>query len=199
MARNSDYDFAGKYTKEGAVGRWLVDRFYAALAELLQECSGPRHLEVGCGEGFSTQRVNASLPPDSRLFALDVEPRLVRAAAERNPGVRLCLGSAYDLPLRDGSFDTVLALEVLEHLETPDRALRELTRVARRWVVLSVPREPIWRLLNLTRLRYVGALGNTPGHLQHWSRRGFLAFVSRAGRVRAVRSPLPWTQVLLEC
>jgi len=59
-----------------------------------------------------------------------------------------------------------------------------------------VPREPIWRALNLARGKYVRDLGNTPGHLGHWSRRGFLELLGGRLEVVAVRTPLPWTMAL---
>jgi hypothetical protein len=58
-----------------------------------------------------------------------------------------------------------------------------------------VPREPIFRGCNLLAGRYVGALGNTPGHLNHWSARGFVRLVSRVAEVREVSNPFPWTTV----
>jgi hypothetical protein len=60
-----------------------------------------------------------------------------------------------------------------------------------------VPREPLWRGLNLARGAYVQSLGNTPGHVNHWSRRGFVRLLARHGRVIEVRSPFPWTMLLV--
>jgi hypothetical protein len=83
-------------------------------------------------------------------------------------------------------------------LDDPAKALAEVCRISKRWVIASVPREPIWCMLNLARLKYVAALGNTPGHLNHWSAGGFRKFVGRQADVRAQRTPLPWTMVLVE-
>ena len=99
------------------------------------------------------------------------------------------------LPFRDHAFDLVLAIEVLEHVAAPDDALREIVRVARADVLLSVPREPLWRIANMARGKYLSAYGNTPGHLQHWSRRAFVRLVDRHLEVTAVHSPPPWTMV----
>jgi hypothetical protein len=84
----------------------------------------------------------------------------------------------------------------LEHLDDPGAALETVGRLASPWAIVSVPREPLWRTLNLGRLKYVRDLGNTPGHLQHWSRRSFLRFLEARLNVVAVRSPLPWTMAL---
>jgi SAM-dependent methyltransferase len=106
--------------------------------------------------------------------------------------VRFACASAFELPFPDGEFDLVLFLEVLEHLPAPRLALDEARRVCRGELVASVPREPIWRVLNLVRGAYWRRLGNTPGHLQHWGRRSFLRLLRERWIVRNVATPTPW-------
>jgi hypothetical protein len=72
-----------------------------------------------------------------------------------------------------------------------------MARVAQRHLLVSVPREPLWRALNLARGAYVSHLGDTPGHLNHWSRRSFVRLLSRYGDLTEVRTPLPWTMALV--
>ena len=100
-------------------------------------------------------------------------------------------GDATTLPFPDDSFDLVLAIEVLEHVPTPDHALSELSRVCSGTFVASVPFEPIWRAGNIVRRRYVKALGNTPGHVNHWTRWGFRKFVGTRFHVQQVAQPAP--------
>ena len=89
-------------------------------------------------------------------------------------------------------------MEVLEHVPDPRAVLGEMARVASSWILASVPREPLWRGLNLARGAYLRSLGNTPGHLNHWSTASFVKFVSRVATVRAVEKPFPWTIVWAE-
>jgi 2-polyprenyl-3-methyl-5-hydroxy-6-metoxy-1,4-benzoquinol methylase len=89
----------------------------------------------------------------------------------------------------------VIGLEVLEHIPHPERALADIARVCRGTAILSVPREPIWRIGNMARGRYVGDLGNTPGHVNHWSARSFERFVATELTVHDTAKPLPWTMV----
>jgi 2-polyprenyl-3-methyl-5-hydroxy-6-metoxy-1,4-benzoquinol methylase len=192
------YDFGSKYTKQNLVTRLLLDRFFGAVETAIHRAAPKNVLEVGCGEGFSTQRIQRMLAGSARFEACDVEQRLVNAATANNPSVKISRDSIYALSRADGAVDLVLALEVLEHLEDPARALRELVRATSRWLVLSVPREPIWRIANFARGRYVRDLGNTPGHIQHWSTSGFARFVGEVADVRLVRTPLPWTVLLAE-
>jgi hypothetical protein len=88
-------------------------------------------------------------------------------------------------------------MEVLEHVPDPGGVLAEMSRVASRWVLVSVPREPLWRVLNMARGEYLRDFGNTPGHLNHWSKRGFRKLLTRYGEIVELRSPPPWTMALV--
>jgi len=170
----------------------LVSGFAAGLRSLLP-ATAARVLEVGCGEGNQLRRLQESLP-DATVIGLDV-PDSTLATHWHELDTVTTAGSAYALPFPDDMFDVVCALEVLEHLHEPDLALAELSRVACGSVILSVPWEPVWRVGNLVRGRYVRALGNTPGHIQHFTRRGFVRCVGRHLDVDEIRRPLPWTFV----
>jgi ubiquinone/menaquinone biosynthesis C-methylase UbiE len=197
---DDDQQFTGKYESEGRAGAWLLQQFYDGVRDLLGPVlpSAASVLEVGCGAGYSTGILRDCLAPGTAFIASDVGTTLVRKTMKRNPGVDLVQQSVYELALPDQAVDVVIMLEVLEHLEEPRRALAELRRVARRHVVLSTPREPIWRFLNFCRGKYVRALGNTPGHIQHWSSAGLQREVAPYFKVVGVRQPLPWTILLLE-
>jgi hypothetical protein len=104
---------------------------------------------------------------------------------------------AESLPFADGEFELASAIEVLEHLPDPEHTLGEMARCASRRLLVSVPREPLWRALNMARGAYWRSLGNTPGHLNHWSKRSFVELLARHGEVVEVRSPFPWTMLLV--
>src|SRR5690606_21374663 len=118
------------------------------------------------------------------------------AAARGLSSVHFKARSIYDLAEGIDSADLVVGCEVLEHLEDPEAGLRALQRVAGRHVIVSVPREPLWCALNMARGKYLAHGGNTPGHVQHWSSRGFVELVSRYFEVIATKKPLPWTMLL---
>ncbi len=190
--------FTGKYTESGRIGSWLVDRFFGAIEQLLRPGLPEIEsvLEIGCGAGFSTQRMAAWLDGQT-LVASDLGRPLLRLAQHRVPDVPLLQQSVYGLAHPDKSFDLVIMLEVLEHLDDPSAALKELARVAGKQVLISTPREPLWRMLNMTRLKYLGQFGNTPGHVQHWSAAGLVRQVRPWFEVEAMATPVPWTILLL--
>jgi hypothetical protein len=101
------------------------------------------------------------------------------------------------LPFADAEFELVSAIEVLEHVPNPERTLAEMARCAERHLLVSVPREPLWRMLNVARGAYLRAAGNTPGHLNHWSKRSFARMLARHGEIVEMRSPFPWTMLLV--
>lgn len=190
-----------KYRSTHPVERRLVAGFLRGLDDLWRASGGAgveSRLDIGCGEGAITATW-ARRAPGTRVVGLDrPSADLERAwAAEREPNLRFVTGDALDLPFPDGAFACGSAIEVLEQVSDPDRALAELVRVTRGDLVVSVPREPVWRVLNVARGRYVRWLGNPPGHIQHFSRAAFLALAARHGEVVAVRTPFPWTMALV--
>jgi SAM-dependent methyltransferase len=181
-----------KEATKNPIERRMVDGFGAALQRSLP-ASARRILEVGCGEGRQLTAIGSRFP-GADLIGLDL-PDVELEEAWDGVESSMVQASALTLPFTDRSFDLVMAIEVLEHLPDPEQAMREIARVASDAVVLSVPWEPVWRLGNLARGRYVGALGNTPGHIQHFTRRGFARMVGRYLNVEQVLRPVPWTMI----
>jgi len=128
--------------------------------------------------------------------AIDMDPVEAADAARNLPTCHVQIGGAYELPFRGDSFELVMCSEVLEHIDDPERALKELTRVASKHVLLSAPREPLWRALNVLRGAYLKDWGNTPGHVNHWSAASFERFVASKLEVRRKATPPPWTVLL---
>lgn len=197
-------DFYHKYTEEGSgrIGSKLLDGYFRAVQQLVEEAKlqkNSKALEVGCGAGFSTKRLADMLPKSVTLEGSEYVEEMLPDARKLNPGIKFIAESVYDLQRKDNSLDLVFLLEVLEHLDHPELALKEISRVVKPggYLILGVPREPLWRALNMARLKYVKDFGNTTGHLNHWSKRGLISHVSEHFHdVVEVRSPLPWTLVL---
>ena len=191
---NDVQEFVGKYEETNPISRFLVNGFYRALESLIPADVESIH-EAGCGAGYSSEYITR-MSPGASFAASDIGAELIQLARQRRPDISFSVASIYDLQQDDNSVDLAIALETLEHIEDPLAAIRELKRVARKYIILSVPREPLWCALNLARLKYVRHLGNTPGHINHWSKRSFMAFVEQEAPVAATRSPLPWTMLL---
>ena len=187
-----------KYGSQNPVVKRLMARFHGTLDELWQRAAPSSVLDVGCGEGVLTVEWAERLG-DRRVVGIDLDDPKLRVEWEqrRRPNLEFRAEEATRLSFADDEFDLAAAIEVLEHVPEPEATLAEMARVARGHLLVSVPREPLWRGLNMARGAYWRSLGNTPGHVNHWSKRGFVSLLSRYGTVEEARSPFPWTMLLV--
>ena len=194
IAGGNVYD---KYGSANPIERRLVDGFIGRLLELVERTGATDVHEVGCGEGELARRLAGR---GLRVRGTDVSPEVIEEARRRAEAagvvVEFRAAPVEELDSARDAAKLVVCCEVMEHLSDPDAALAVVASLANPWAIVSVPREPLWRALNMARLKYLGSLGNTPGHLNHWSRRTFVSFLERRFEVVEVRSPLPWTMAL---
>lgn len=190
-------NFYDKYGTQNPIERRLVAGFMRSVAELAAASGAREGHEVGCGEGeLSIMLARRGV----RMRGTDVSGEAI-AEARRRTGVsgaqiELAIAGVESLDRERDAAELVVCCEVLEHLAEPAAAVDALARLARPWLLASVPREPLWRALNLARGKYASRAGNTPGHLNHWSRRGFTRQLSARFEIVETRSPLPWSMAL---
>jgi ubiquinone/menaquinone biosynthesis C-methylase UbiE len=189
-----------KYGSGNPIVQYIMRGFESSLSGLVQIAAAKSIHEIGCGEGDWTLRwAEQGFPVrgcdfSEHAIGLAKDNAIVRGL----PPETFAIKSIYDLNAKDDQADLVVCCEVLEHLEAPEAGLQALQRVVGRYLIVSVPREPIWCGLNLARGRYLKTLGNTPGHIQHWSKSSFIRLISKYFKVVEVRSPLPWTMLLCQ-
>jgi 2-polyprenyl-3-methyl-5-hydroxy-6-metoxy-1,4-benzoquinol methylase len=179
-----------KFQTSNPVVRRLIDRFYDRLGAVVGDQPPSAVLDAGCGEGETIARLGPML--GKNVTAVDISAEAVEFTARRLPAVEVSRESVLELPFADDSFDLVLCLEVLEHLDDPAAAVAELARVCRGRVVVSVPHEPWFRLGSLLRGKYVRDFGNHPEHVNHWNPRTLPTVLDPALRVETVERSLPW-------
>ena len=187
-----------KYGSWNPLIRYIMSGFQNSLTELLAKASSDTIHEVGCGEGhwvikWNLQGIHARGSDFSKKV---IELARANAIAKGLSPDLFIVRNIYDLESETDSADLIVCVEVLEHLEQPEKALLVLQKIATDHIVLSVPHEPIWRFLNMLRWKYLGEFGNTPGHIQHWSRNSFVSMVERYFEVVEIRTPLPWIMIL---
>jgi SAM-dependent methyltransferase len=187
-----------KYGSNNPVVKRLMAGFHAALDELWQIAAPHSVLDVGCGEGVLTSQWAERLE-DGRIVGIDLDDPKLNAEWDRRrrPNLEFRAEEATRLSFADDEFDMATAIEVLEHVPQPEQTLAEMARVASRWLLVSVPREPLWRMVNMARGAYWRSLGNTPGHVNHWTQVGFRSLLTQYGKVEELRAPFPWTMALV--
>ena len=197
--RSGQYSRRGKlrkYESRNPLQRLLIWHFHRRVGELVEAAQPRSILDVGCGEGFTIDRL---LRADGQLpiQGLDYDWPALRQAKDKHPEVFFQMGDIRRLPYASASFDLVLCLEALEHLAESVPAVEELRRVAAQECLISVPNEPFFMLSNLLRGKNVRAWGNDPEHLHLWTAGQFRHLLERYFEVEKVLYPFPW--LLAEC
>jgi 2-polyprenyl-3-methyl-5-hydroxy-6-metoxy-1,4-benzoquinol methylase len=185
-----------KYGTRNPIARHLMNGFLSSFDTLRRRAGVDEALEAGCGEGELSIRMALD---GVRVRAFDIAADAILEARRRATaaGVDIAFTTAsLDAMAAEPPSDLVVCCEVLEHLDDPAGGLQILERLTSSWLLASVPREPLWRILNVARGKYIVDLGNTPGHVNHWGRESFLAFLETRFDVVEMRSPPPWTMVL---
>jgi SAM-dependent methyltransferase len=175
-AAHQETENAEKWEQRGGLEGRLLARFRRRLLAEAAALGPASVLDAGCGEGIVSGWLAAALPA-ARVEGLELRPDAVAEFGRRNPGLAIRRGEIGAMPFDDDAFDLAVAVEVLEHLDDPRAALRELRRVSRGHVLVTVPLEPWFRAGNLTRGRHLRRLGSTPGHQSTWGPRGFARLV----------------------
>ena len=190
-------NYYDKYRTANPLARYLMHGFLQAFDALTARVPASAALEIGCGEGELSIRLARR---GFRMRGCDISPEIVEEARTRarQAGVEASFWAQpiESIDVRAEAAPLVVCCEVLEHIDDPARGVDVLAELAQPYLLASVPREPLWRVLNIARGKYLGDLGNTPGHVNHWSRGGFLGTLRRRFDVIETRAPLPWTMAL---
>lgn len=185
-----------KYQNPNPLQRWFIARFLSTVADLLQGQPFRHVLDVGCAEGFVSAYLAKRDLEGAVFVGVDVDRASLLRGRQLFAPMHRGVGDVQTLPFPDETFDLVLCSEVLEHLSTPEVALRELKRVSRDALLLSVPHEPWFRMMNALRGRHLRRWGNDPEHVQQWRSKQFTEFVAQELNVVRQASSLPWSLVL---
>lgn len=188
-----------KHTTRNPINRFFLDNFLRAVVRTIKPLNISSILDVGCGEGFTL----ATLKKEGigkKLEGVDYVENALEIGKKLYPDLVLKKGDIYRLQYKADSFDLVLCTEVLEHLAEPEKGLRELVRVSKKYALVTVPNEPWFTFQRIARGKNLLKLGAHPEHIQWWTAGSFEAFVKKEKNVRLVlkKLPFPWTMVLLE-
>jgi SAM-dependent methyltransferase len=186
-----------KFNTKNPIARYLVRRFVSSMSELVNSTGAMELHEVGCGEG------NLSIlwaKEGKTVNASDISHEIIQKAKDNakraGVDVHFKVADIYNLNIGRDLSEIIICCEVLEHLHKPEIALSVLSQIESPYYLFSVPREPIWRILNVARGKYLHDRGNTPGHFQHWTKKEFTSLLSDFFEIKDIRTPIPWTMVL---
>ena len=171
-----------KYGSKNLIVGWITRKFIADWCCLIRQIKEPgdKVLDVGCGEGLLTDNIRRRCKV--HITGLEIDKAVLAKAKNTYPGTKFIQG---DIMKLKGRYDILMASEVLEHigyinndLAYVDIAIQNC-KLTGRVCLFSVPWEPWFRVSNILRGKYLLRLGNTPGHLNHWTTKGLKAMLGR--------------------
>ncbi len=166
-----------KYSTKNPFKKRAIQNFLNKITELT-----PKHVgilvDVGCGEGVVINYIKQNVDAN-QIIGLDLSLEALKTAKRWNKNAQFIRASAYFLPLKNKSINSSLCLEVLEHLEEPEKATSELERVTQDSFIISVPNSTLFRLANIASLKNLRRLGEDHDHVQRFTEESFLKFLKR--------------------
>ena len=182
-SKNGNYK---KYTSKNPLMRRVIDGFLCDVESMVGSVDAKTVLDAGCGEGFVLSRLS-----EKHLVGVDISRGALSVARQNSPGASLACGDVYQMPFKFQNFDLVMAMEVLEHLREPEKAIAEISRLSKRYCLFSVPNEPYFRTMDLLRGKNIARLGSDIEHINHWGTKSFTEIISRNFNIISVRKPFP--------
>lgn len=186
-----------KYTSKNPFKRLALKNFYQAVMSMPIEAE--MALDAGCGEGFSARRLHQAIP-DIRIAGVDISFAALKYSQKHMPQMAVAQADITRLPFSIEQFDLVMSLEVLEHIPQPERAVQMYKQLSRRYLLLSVPNEPIFRILRMIEGNDLLRGGDHPEHVNHWNLVSFPRFLEEQGlKIVERKVPFPFTWVICLC
>lgn len=114
--------------------------------EILKKYSNGNILDLGCGDGTHARGVyDLSV---GNVFGIDISDYIISRAKDMHPGIKFKRASAYKLPYKDNFFDFIYSIDIIEHLDYPEKMLEEASRVLKDGgvFVIQTPNYPVKRL-----------------------------------------------------
>ncbi len=121
-------EFTGERVVPGQVDADLWNEHFSRYRFAAQFAHAKRVADLGCGTGYGAAELATSA---AHVAGFDISQEAVDWAAQtyKHPNLDFRQGSCEDVPAEPGSVDLVVAFEVIEHLERPDRLLEEARRI----------------------------------------------------------------------
>lgn len=159
-------NYFNKYKSKNPLVKFIMGKYFNTLFKCLDDLKFKTVLDMGCGEG-EILKVLKDKHPKIKGLGLDIDRHMIKQI--KIPDFTFDTKYLDTDSFSVDAYDLVLCLEVLEHIENYELALKNLNKINTKALVISVPNEPFFRLSNLLRLKYIHRWGNTPGHVNNFT------------------------------
>lgn len=167
-----------KYNNKNPIHKYTLGRFFDRVAVETSNLKPHSTLEFGCGEGLFLEELKKRNIKFNHLTGIDLRQDAIDCARDLLPEYTFQCIDLFDFQPRE-KFDLVIVSQVLEHLLEPGVFMERLVVLSDKHLLLTVPWEPWFQLMNFIRGRDFLRLGNHPEHVNRWTANGFRKFVSK--------------------
>lgn len=182
-----------KHTSKNPLKKFFINNYFSNLLCLISDLKIETVLDAGCGEGFTLNKLKQN-GIGKKYEGIDYYDDAIKLGRKIYPDLNIKKGDIYNLNYKENSFDLVICTEVLEHLDDPQKALSDILRVSSRYILLTVPNEPLFTLFNFTQW------GKDIGHINKWTSFSFKKFITKNHKLKILKTktPFPWIMILAE-
>lgn len=174
----------------------IANLFIKNILKTLKEFNAKSILDIGCGTGYITKKIKDSL--DVEIVGCDINTNRLSIASKLF-GEELVTADITELPFKDSSFDAVIALEIIEHLNDVNAAISEIKRVSKNYVIITVLNEPFFRLANFLRGKNIKTFGNIPDHIHQFNKHSLEKALSKHfSKVQVKNNAIFWIMAISE-
>lgn len=174
IKKGFDGNHFDKYLSKNFFVKIIMNNFEKSLTHLMNKFDNKNFFDLGCGDGHWMSYYH-----QKNFFVRggdhsEKQLKIIKEKYNYN-GYKIDIYNSnfvYEMNkiLENEKINNILFSEVLEHLYRPNYVLNKLSKLNFQKMIITVPNEPLWRILNILRLKYLKDFGNTPGHVNHFSK-----------------------------
>jgi len=164
------------YETKNIIIKKLSNRFIYKIEQLLinNDTANKKGIDIGSAEGHLINNLKSKKLLNN-IYMTEIDYDKITNRVTDKSELQYIQCDATNISFKSNTFDFVIATEILEHLQKPEKALQEICRISKKdaAIILSVPYEPYFQLGNLLRGKHLALGGKTPEHLHFWTRKEF--------------------------
>lgn len=151
--------------QKGGIGRWYWDYRDREILKFIDDRK--TIVDIGCGEGILLEKIVQRF---TQKTAIGIDASIENVSICKTHNLKVYAGSVYELPLDDSSCDCVLFIEVIEHLDDPEKAIKEIYRVLNKdgKLILLFPHDSMFKLVRILTFKYKEAFYDA-GHVRQFN------------------------------
>lgn len=174
-------DYYHRGVKTNFFQKYWHEKKWRVLKKFMGKTSGSL-LDIGCADGTTTSQIQ-KFYPSLEITAIDYYQKAIKYAKATKPRINFLVADAHKLPFKNKSFDTVTAIEVLEHLDNPKKSLFEIYRVLKNKGQLIVVQDTdslLFKSIWWFWTRWKGSVWNG-SHINCYTPKGLIRLIKQTG------------------